>query len=217
MVYSGGPESGGWDGGWSKEGERAGKVEVENGWGRGEADELRQRATSTSTMMPATSNGFHYDDVSALRDPDPNKPDVATYEPNPDPDYHHAATGAFRRRKIGCTVRLNHDVDVGDDDGQSWLQRGHEDGNNHHYHNRNQVVMTTTSMKVPPRRMVDNESRELKRVTKAVLGLWYKCRDRECRDMKLFYAHMHWIVIAHKEGSMVLEECRQTCPKKNPP
>ncbi|KAH9169881.1 hypothetical protein EDB89DRAFT_2244400 [Lactarius sanguifluus] len=139
-----GPESGGWDGGWSREGECAGKVEVEMDGGSSAC------ATST-TMMPATSNGFHYDSammmshVSALRDPDPNKPDVATCEPNPDPDYHHAATGAFRRRKMGCTVRLNHDEDVGDEDGQSWLQQGHEDGNNHHYHDRNQVVMTTTS------------------------------------------------------------------------
>ncbi|KAH9171159.1 hypothetical protein EDB89DRAFT_2181759, partial [Lactarius sanguifluus] len=71
----------------------------------------------TSTTMPATSNGFHYDDVSALRDPDPNIPDVATYEPNSNPDHHHATTGAFRRRKMGCTWR-------------------HEDGNNHHYHDR---------------------------------------------------------------------------------
>ncbi|KAH9171151.1 hypothetical protein EDB89DRAFT_2230180 [Lactarius sanguifluus] len=67
--------------------------------------------------MPATSNGFHYDDVSALRDPDPNIPDVATYEPNSNPDHHHTTTGAFRRRKMGCTWR-------------------HEDGNNHHYHDR---------------------------------------------------------------------------------
>ncbi|KAH9066079.1 hypothetical protein EDB83DRAFT_2315085 [Lactarius deliciosus] len=100
---------------------------------------------TSTTMMPATSNGFHYNDVSALRDPDPNKPDIATYESNPDPDHHHAATG-FRRCKIGCTVQLNYDGDVHDDDGQSWLQQGHEDGNNHHYHDCNQVVMMTTSM-----------------------------------------------------------------------
>ncbi|KAH9044205.1 hypothetical protein EDB84DRAFT_1559058 [Lactarius hengduanensis] len=67
------------------------------------------------------------------RDPDHDDPDAVAYEPDPNPDpdpdhHHHTTTGAFRRRKMG---RLNHDEDMGDDEGRLWLQRGREDSNNH--------------------------------------------------------------------------------------